>query len=249
MSKHFELLQELEKEQSLRTEPIPAPIFPPEDLGSRSGGDQSRWATDEALRLVQQIFLLQTQDSPRVVLFSGIDHGSGCSRISASVAEVLAKHAKKPVCLVEANFRTPALAEMYEATNHYGLTNALLSKEPLASFVKPLPQDNLWLLSSGSLAEDSPDLLSSTKFQDRVAQLRHQFDFVIIDAPPLNQYSDAVAIGQHTDGIVLVLEANSTRREAALAITHNLHAAAIPILAAVLNKRTFPIPEQLYKRI
>jgi Mrp family chromosome partitioning ATPase len=65
----------------------------------------------------------------------------------------------------------------------------------------------------------------------------------------LTQYSDAVAIGQRTDGLVLVLEANLTRREAASAITKNLRAADIPILAAVLNKRTFPIPEQIYKRI
>ena len=248
MSKHFELLQELEKEQSRDSDPIPAPVFPPEEFVARSG-DQSRWATDDALRLVQQIFLPQTQDPPRVVVFAGLAHRSGCSQISASVAETLAKHSKRPVCLVEANFRSPALPEMFSTTNHYGLADALLRKEPITSFVKPLPQENLWLLSSGKLEEDSPELLSSTHFQERITQLRHQFDFVIIDAPPLTQYSDAVAIGQRTDGLVLVLEANSTRREAASAITQSLRAADIRILAAVLNKRTFPIPEQIYKRI
>jgi Mrp family chromosome partitioning ATPase len=65
----------------------------------------------------------------------------------------------------------------------------------------------------------------------------------------LTQYSDAVAVGQRSDGLVLILEAHSTRREAASAITDNLRSADIPILAAVLNKRTFPIPEQIYKRI
>jgi receptor protein-tyrosine kinase len=254
MSKHFELLQELEKEQSRRSEPIPEPIFPLDELVATSGdqttgSDQSRWATDEALRLVQQLFLLQTQAPPRVVVFAGVDHGSGCSQISASVAETLAKHSKRPVCLVEANFRSPALPEMFGTTNHYGLTDALLRKEPITSFVKPLPQENLWLLSAGKLAEDSPELFSSTNFQERITQLRQQFDFVIIDASPLTQYSDTLAIGQRTDGLVLVLEANSTRREAASSITKHLRAADIPVLAAVLNKRTFPIPEQIYKWI
>jgi receptor protein-tyrosine kinase len=138
---------------------------------------------------------------------------------------------------------------MLETTTHYGLTDALLRAEPITSFVKPMLQDNLWLLSSGKPTEDSPELLSSAAFHERIAQLRQQFDFVIIDAPPLTQYSDAVAIGQQTDGLVLVLEADSTRREAASAITHTLRAAGIQILAAVLNKRTFPIPEQIYKRI
>ncbi|MFC5864163.1 CpsD/CapB family tyrosine-protein kinase [Acidicapsa dinghuensis] len=248
MSKHFELLQELEREQSRRSESIPAPVFPHEELIAGSS-DQSRWATDEALRLVQQIFLQKTQDPPRVVVFAGVDHRSGCSQISASVAEVLAKHSTEPVCLVEANFRSPALPEMFGTTNHHGLADALRRKEPISSFVKPLSQDKLWLLSSGKLADDSPELFSSSNFAGRITQLRQQFDFVVIDAPPLTHYSDAVAIAKHTDGLVLVLEANSTRKEAATAITQTLRSADIPILGAVLNKRTFPIPEQLYRRI
>ena len=80
----------------------------------------------------------------------------------------------------------------------------------------------------------------------RVAELRKEFDYVLMDSPPLNTYADGVAIGQLTDGLVVVLEANSTRREAAAKVTENLRAAQIKILGAVLNKRTFPIPEILY---
>jgi Mrp family chromosome partitioning ATPase len=72
---------------------------------------------------------------------------------------------------------------------------------------------------------------------------------VLIDAPPLTRYSDAIALGQLTDGFVLVLEANSTRREAALKVSENLRAAHIQVLGAVLNKRTFPIPESLYNKL
>ena len=249
MSKHFELLQEIEKEQSRRRESVSAPVFPPEELIARSS-EQSRWSIDEALRVVQQIFLGQAQDAPRVVVFAGVDHGSGCSQISASVAELLAKHAnRRPVCLVEANFRSPSLPGMYGTPNHYGLTEAICREEPITSFLRPLPQENLWMLSSGTLAGDSPELFSSANFRERISQLRQQFYYVIIDAPPLGQYSDAVAVGQNADGLVLVLEANSTRKESASAVANNLRAAGVPILAAVLNKRTFPIPEQLYKRI
>jgi len=49
--------------------------------------------------------------------------------------------------------------------------------------------------------------------------------------------------------LVLVLEANSTRKEAALMVMESLHAAQIKVLGAVLNKRTFPIPESLYRRL
>jgi Mrp family chromosome partitioning ATPase len=182
-------------------------------------------------------------------VFAGVDHGNGCSQICSSVAEILARNARRPVCLVEANFRSPALPELFGTTNHFGLTEALLQNGPIAPFAKLVNQDNLWLLSSGSLAADSPSLLTSDRLRDRVAELRQEFEFVIIDTPPLTRYSDALALGQLSDGLVLVLEADSTRREAASVAAAALRSANVPILAAVLNKRTFPIPEAIYKRL
>jgi len=248
MSRHFELLQQMEQEEHVEPDVRRIPVTASE-AGLRSGAKHRPWFDAEALRLVQQIFLLQTQEPPRVVVFSGIDHGNGCSRISASAAEILAKNARRPVCLVDANFRSPALPELFGTTNHHGLTEALLQPGPIGSFVKPLNRSNLWLLSSGTLAADSANLLSSDSLRERLSELRQDFDFVVIDAPPLTRYSDALVLGQHSEGLVLVLEADSTRREAASVAVASLRAANVPILAAVLNKRTFPIPEAIYSRL
>jgi protein-tyrosine kinase len=248
VSKHFDLMQRMEKERSIGVETDPTFDRPPRRENKKSN-HRMRWADDEALRLVQQIFLLQTEEPPRVVVFAGIDHGNGCSRICASVAETLAQHARRPVCLVEANFRSPRLPEMFGTTNHYGLTNALLENGPIDSFAKLVNEDNLWLISSGALAADSQNLLTSGRLRERFQELREGFEFVIIDSPPLTRYSDAIVLGQLSDGVILVLEADSTRREAASAIAVNLRSAKIPILAAVLNKRTFPIPENIYIKL
>jgi len=249
MSRHFELIQETAKEENLGSTPttVEQTFFSPRDRGRRNG--HRRWASDDALRLVQQIFLLQAQEPPRVVVFAGVDHGSGCSQICASVAETLAKNARRPVCLVEANFRSPGLPELLGTTNHRGLTDALLRGDPISFFAEHVAGVNLRLISSGALAADSPSLLSSERLRERLAELRKEFDFVIIDTPPLTQYSDAIAVSQLVDGLVLILEADVTRREAAAVVAANLRSANIPILAAVLNKRTFPIPEKLYRRL
>jgi Mrp family chromosome partitioning ATPase len=92
-------------------------------------------------------------------------------------------------------------------------------------------------------------LLTSERLGERLAELRKEFKFVIIDAPPLTQYSDALAVGKLADGLVLILEADATRREPAAVVAASVRSANIPILAAVLNKRTFPIPEKLYRRL
>ena len=241
-------MQEMETETEFHSNRIVEPAFP--SPGENGNGDRNRQlAREAALRLVQRIFLLQTHDSPRMVVFSGIDHGNGCSRIAASVAENLAGNARGAVCLVEANFRSPALAAMLGTTNRHGLTDALLQERPIRSFVKPVCNDSLWLLSCGTLAADSPNLLTSPRLKVRTAELRKEFDFVIVDAPPMTRYADTIALGQLSDGVVLVLEAESTRREAALRAAENLRASKIQILGAVLNKRTYPIPEKIYRRL
>jgi len=255
MSKNFELMQQAGKEQELRParklEPAPVAFGNGGGNGHREmdGPDLDQMAGEEALRLVQRVFLLQAQEPPHMVAFAGIDHGNGVSRVCVRAAETLAKNIKGSVCLVEANLRTPALPEMFGTTNHHGLTDALLHDGPIRSFTKPVRGDNLWLLSSGALAADSAKLLNSDKLKTRLAELRKEFDFVLIDLPPLARYSDAIGLGQMTDGFILVLEANNTRREAALQVAEGLRAANIRILGAVLNKRTYPIPETLYHKL
>jgi Mrp family chromosome partitioning ATPase len=85
--------------------------------------------------------------------------------------------------------------------------------------------------------------------KERITELRSEFDYLLIDAPPLNAYADGMILGRLADGVVLVLEANATRREAALRVTESLRTTRIPVLGAVLNNRTFPIPEALYRRL
>jgi len=99
MSSNFDLMQQLEADQTPNSNQIVETAFPAHDVDSNSYR-QLEWANDEAMRLVQQIFLLQSQEPPRVVVFAGIDHGNGCSRICAAVGKALARSSLRHVCLV-----------------------------------------------------------------------------------------------------------------------------------------------------
>ena len=81
----------------------------------------------------------------------------------------------------------------------------------------------------------------------RLTELRDQFDYVLIDSPPASQYADALALGAMTDGVVLVVESESTHRDAARRTTRNLHAAKVRMIGAILNKRSYPIPHFIYR--
>jgi capsular exopolysaccharide synthesis family protein len=254
MSKNFELLQRAEYGRQVAPVVEFDPAARPE-LGTAVAGSHpnplniGRMAKEESLKLVQRLFLAKSTPVIRTVVFAGIDHGNGCSRICADAAATLASNTTGSVCIVDANLRSPTLPEMFGVTNHFGLTDALRQEGPARRFARQLRPDNLWLLSCGSTVVGASAVLDRDRLKLRLAALREEFDYVLIDTPPLNQYDDAVVLGQFADGLVLVLEANATRREPALRVVENLRAAQVQVLGAVLNKRTFPIPEVLYQRI
>jgi len=255
MSKNFELMQEALKEALGETSAVPEPgrvVF----VGSEARRDISRATSDfdavaqeECFKLVQRIFLGQPKNLLRTVVFAGVDRGNGCSRICAEVARILAANASGSVCLVDANFRTPSLAGFFGILEKRGLADAVLEEGHIRSFVQELKPSNLWLLSAGNPGTESTTLLSSDRLKLRLQELRAEFDYVLIDVPALNLYADAITVGRIADGAVVVVQADSTRRESALKGVASLREAHIEVLGAVLNRRTFPIPDFVYRRL
>src|SRR3984957_10877943 len=124
MSRNYELMREVEQKQALLSN---YSIEPALTAGKSSARDFSRQlASDLMAGLVQRVFLQPEQKSPRMVVFAAIDHGNGCSLIAASAARALTASVPGAVCLVEANFRSPALPRMLGTTNYRGFTDALL---------------------------------------------------------------------------------------------------------------------------
>jgi Mrp family chromosome partitioning ATPase len=256
MSRNFELLQQAGLNLAATVE-VPSALERELGMAGRTENrDSPAWSLDidgatkeETLKLVQSVFLLPgTSASNRAVVFAAIDSGSGCSRVCVQAAQLLAANVSGSVCLVDGNFRTPSLPGAFQTTNHYGLADALRSEKPIQEFANQVER-NLWLLSCGSAVRESANLLHSEQMKKRFAELRKHFEYVLIDAPPLNTYSEGFALGQFADGLVLVLEANATRRETATKVAERLNATQVKILGAVLNKRTFPIPDSLYRRL
>jgi capsular exopolysaccharide synthesis family protein len=241
------MLQRLEKDQELSpAQPAQlVPVVKPEQRNGKS----VRVGEEEVLKLVQRVFRSSSSDAPRIVVFSSIGHGDGCSWISSSAALTLAAQTNASICLVDANFRTPSLHQSFELENRFGLADAIAQPGPIRSFAQQISESNLWVLTSGLLAQQSPAApLSSEAMRARFTELRAEFDYVLIDTAPTNLYADAVTLGRLSDGIILVLQSNTTRREAAMKAKESMQLANVRLLGAVLNKRTYPIPQTLYDR-
>lgn len=211
-----------------------------------NGGDRS----EEVARLVQSVFLSASLEQRcRAVIFCGIDRGAGCSWVCARSAEILASQTPGRVCVIDANLRSPSLHQHFHAKVGPGFAEAMRESEPIGKFVRSTWTDHLWLMTAGGVGADPNGTLSPARLQSRFAELREEFDFLLIDVPAASVCSDALLIGQLGDGIVLVVASNSTRRDPARVVKQKFDDAKVPILGAVLNKRTYPIPEAVYRRI
>jgi len=202
---------------------------------------------EEMTKLVQRLFLLP--DSSRMVVFSGVDGGAGSTWLTAQVARSLAERGRNTVCVVDANLRFPAMHDVFGIANHNGLTDAIAASASLQGYLRKTPMANLWLLTCGSPEKTEQALNASDQMLSCIQQLRSHFDFVLIDSPPMNLFNDAVRLASVGDGIALVLKANTSRRETAQRVVREARAANVRVLGAVLNQRTFPVPESIYKRL
>ncbi len=228
MSKNFELLRRAGKAELLfyrpdgdrlpdageRVQPyreIAREIAKAEKGGApRHGPDLTH---DEAAKLVQRVFVFSNSHAPRVVVFSSADESNGSGEICFRAGEILAAQKSGSVCLVDANLRAPSLHQVFGVAKSPGLTDAMVKPGPIKDFGVQI--GNLWIVPPGSPQAVAQGLFASGPLRLRIGELRKEFDYVLIDAPPVSSCGEAVLLGQMADGVILVVEANSTRRETA----------------------------------
>jgi len=253
LSRNFELLQQVGGilEVPALPQEVAEPVSMPaaETAPSTPALDVAGKVRDEIAKLVLNLFLLPGAQGRRQVIFAGAEAGAGSSWMCARVAEVLASQVRGSVCVVDCNLRAPGLHQQFGMDNHFGLSDALLRSDPLHQYVRQLSRKNLWLLSCGSSTENWEEKVGSGGLRLRLAELRAQFDYVLMDVASTNICNDGIVLGSSSDGIVLVLKANSTRRDVARKALQEFKDANIRVLGAVLNQRTFPIPDNIYNRL
>ncbi len=246
MSRNYELLTQLAEQEVAIQPPVPVPA-PAVAAGQLRVPEEK--AGEEEAKLVQRLFLLADGGGPKTVVFCGTDEGDGSSSVCARASEILASRATGSVCLIDAHLSSPSLHVRYGLENRSGLTDAIFKSGSSKDFARQVPGRSLWLMTSGSLPQGREAILPSDLVRSRVAELREHFAYVLINAPPVNLYPDAILFGQFADGVVLVVKANSTRRATAMKVKESFEASNVRLLGAVLNDRTFPVPEALYRRL
>ena len=243
MSRNFELLQKIGKDQELLNQtPLPegsaaagggTPSIPGPLSGTSFSASTPGQQQIEAL--VQQIFLAPTADAPRTAVFAATESEAGSPWVCARTAEMLTNRFAGSICVVDCNLRDPGLHLQFSQANERGLAEALLEGESMRTYARQLGESRLSLITAGTRSEAAQSFVTSDAMRQRIAELRTEFDCVLLDTAPLSLVNDAVALGSWSDGVVLVLRAQNSRREAARKAMQDFQAAKVKVLGAVLN--------------
>jgi capsular exopolysaccharide synthesis family protein len=147
---------------------------------------------------------------PASVAITSPGPGEGKSSLAANLA-VMAAHAGRDVVIVDADLRKPSMAAYFGVQTGGGLTEVLSGQWTLDGALVPIAE-RLTLLPSGSLPSFPGELVGSAAMVRTIEELERRYDLVIIDTPPVLPVSDALVIGVHVGGVIVVARMAETRR-------------------------------------
>ena len=181
----------------------------------------------------------------RDVMVVASQHAEGATTTAALFASTLAKRKKLDVLLIEANFHTPALEQVFPIQRNGGFAELVDGRQGFDKVIQATPQPQLFVITSGHYETSPSNVLESPRFAEVMETLHERFQFVVFDSSPVNVYTDALILGPRMDGTVFVVEADRTRIDEAQRAKRQLERAGTKMLGALLNRRKSYLPSFL----
>jgi capsular exopolysaccharide synthesis family protein len=170
-------------------------------------------------------------------LFSVTSPGpqDGKTTVAINLAVTMAQAGGR-VLLVDTDMRKPRIHKSFGLKSDKGISNVMAGDLQLEDAICKSEVPNLDVLPCGPMPPNPAELLHTERFRQILAQCRSSYDRVVLDSPPIAPVTDPAIIGSVTDGVVLVLRAGHTTREAAQFARRQLTDAGARILGIVINR-------------
>ena len=175
------------------------------------------------------------QGLPQIMLVTSAQASEGKTTTSMAIAAGFARMGRR-VLLIDADMRRPSLQNRMKIKNDRGLSTLLTSTEPLEQATQGSSQANLTLLAAGPIPPSPTELLSTARMEELLQSAARLFDVVVVDSPPILGLADAPLMAALSDGVIVVVEADRSRRGALKSSLRRLRNMRPVILGAVLTK-------------
>lgn len=232
MSKIYEAVKKAAQEREQLKEPLP----PQPVVGD--GRKQPTPMDEDYQKLRASVVSIPMPSGLHTILLTAPRHGEGTTTVALGLAVSLAKERDARVLLVEANFRSPAFRGLFPLNGDTGLRDFAAGRATPETLAVRFDHLNLSVIAAGQSSDTAPVEIVDVLLD----RLQPQFDFILVDGPPVNSYADSSVLSTKVDGVILVIEADRTPVSEAEAAKRQLDRVGARILGVVLNRRRSYIP-------
>lgn len=197
-------------------------------------------SNDLPFSVIEEIKLIRTNieysgADTKVILFTSSTQSEGKSTISYELCRSIAELGKK-VLLIDTDMRRSDIHNHIEGEKPRGLSYYLSGQSDLETVLCETNTPNMFCIAAGRVPPNPAELLSSKRMANLMEWARLNFDYVIVDTPPINLVVDASIIASYSDASVIVCKAGAIPRKAAQNVVKQLQRVNCPIIGVVLNQ-------------
>jgi capsular exopolysaccharide synthesis family protein len=157
----------------------------------------------------------------------------GKTATAANMARILSQNNRK-VLIIDCDMRRPRIHSLFAVSNSYGLSNYLTGITE-KNLVKHLEEENISIITSGSIPPNPAELLNSSRLKLLIDDMLKIFDFIILDSPPVQSVTDSLTLSQLVDGTLLVTRAGKTTYDMMESGLKKMHEVHTHILGVIIN--------------
>ncbi len=200
----------------------------------RYDAESEHLVTEAYQNLRTALLFARKDDGGQVVLITGTAPQEGKTTTIVNLAKLLAASGERTI-VIDCDLRRAQIHQRLELSRAPGFTDYFVRHEDLDSIIKPTHVPNLFALTAGPLPPNPPAMLARKNVAELFSNLRHEFEWILVDSPPLASVTDALLLARHADLAIMVVQHNKVDKKLVKRSVLALRKATPNLLGAVLN--------------
>ena len=200
--------------------------------------EKPKSALSESFRAIrsslQFLYKQQKLDGAKTLMITSSVSGEGKTFCSLNIATVFALSEKKTVIL-GLDLRKPKLFDEFNLTNEVGVVNYLIKQKTVDEIINPTHIPFLDVIISGPIPPNPAEMIMSDGMKDLIEELKHKYDYIILDTPPVGLVSDALELAQYCDVTLYIVRQNFTKKEMITLLNNRIKRGELNNTSIILN--------------
>jgi capsular exopolysaccharide synthesis family protein len=201
--------------------------------------DQPGSAFAEAFRRIRtnMTYFLRDPDQ-KIILITSTISGEGKTFIAINLATIIAMNQKK-VLLADFDLRRPSMHKTLKLNNQKGISTFLAGQSDFNELISPTFCENLYALPAGPVPPNPAELIETKKMDEIIEKVKNDFDYIILDTPPLAVVTDALVLSRHAAANIFIIRQNFSHREVISLINKYFNTRQIQNMSLLINDIKF----------